>query len=236
MPAPPPTRGWTPDTDQYDWDGTGSPAHAGMDPSAARPAPHRRRLPRPRGDGPDLADLRAATSGAPPPTRGWTFHGAAARLLHDGSPAHAGMDRARRSRRPRPIRLPRPRGDGPSAGSPRSPIARAPPPTRGWTPVGHPGHEAGLGSPAHAGMDPRQMVGLTHYQRLPRPRGDGPFVARALGCCTTAPPPTRGWTRLRDRQGGAQEGSPAHAGMDRIARSTSRRCSRLPRPRGDGPL
>ena len=72
--------------------------------------------------------------------------------------------------------------------------------------------------------------------RLPRPRGDGPtpntFALRVLG----APPPTRGWTPGTTGGHEAQEGSPAHAGMDLVASSKLQPSSWLPRPRGDGPV
>src|ERR1700730_5437273 len=51
-----------------------------------------------------------------------------------------------------------------------------------------------------------------------------------------APPPTRGWTCDQGLSERRLVGSPAHAGMDPISPSRHAAHSRLPRPRGDGPL
>ena len=131
--APPPTRGWTRPGGRSARRGSGSPAHAGMDPPSRGSAPSARRLPRPRGDGPGWSTGRTMPSQAPPPTRGWT------RMVHrqddavPGSPAHAGMDPLSSCTPARRRGLPRPRGDGPRP--PARPGCRvpAPPPTRGWT-------------------------------------------------------------------------------------------------------
>ena len=90
---------------------------------------------------------------APPPTRGWTPFRIKATIRHDGSPAHAGMDLLMAYAPVVGLRLPRPRGDGPS----RLPAGirglAAPPPTRGWTDMHSVTHPHPHGSPAHAGMD-----------------------------------------------------------------------------------
>ena len=50
-----------------------------------------------------------------------------------------------------------------------------------------------------------------------------------------APPHTRGSTRLAHRQPAIRPGSPAHAGIDPLARCSRSASSRLPRTRGDRP-
>ncbi len=131
--SPPPTRGWT-------WAGSAAPpgswvapAHAGMDPGRARRAMAPRRRPRPRGDGPTMADTTTAPAWSPPPTRGWTR--CAARQLRPRvvAPAHAGMDLGIGRLAPLVGGRPRPRGDGPSSRTRHHPRRASPPPTRGWT-------------------------------------------------------------------------------------------------------
>ena len=132
----------------------GSPAHAGMDPGRGTAPRSISRLPRPRGDGPELQHQETQYSQAPPPTRGWTVqrHG----LCHGGggSPAHAGMDPIDVTAADVADGLPRPRGDGPRAREDGPRASSAPPPTWGWT-HGTQVFDVGVrGSPAHAGMDP----------------------------------------------------------------------------------
>ena len=92
--------------------------------------------------------------------------------------------------------------------------AVAPPPTRGWTEVVAQSIGVDPGSPAHAGMDHQRTHRGGAPGRLPRPRGDGPQVGAYTKYAQTAPPPTRGWTRLMFTNTGDTVGSPAHAGMD----------------------
>ena len=230
--ASPPTRGWTPDEPLQRAHAAGFPAHAGMDPRPASSRATRRGLPRPRGDGPFSKRVFELTGMASPPTRGWTRRRAQHVSDGVGFPAHAGMD-PRRDRAPRlRLRLPRPRGDGPVQHDRSQPIARASPPTRGWTPVVD---GAGLeddGFPAHAGMDPNLRRLERLERRLPRPRGDGPapspgcapapsaspptrgwtLDAGVAGSHNAASPPTRGWTQRVPRGDADDPGFPAHAG------------------------
>ncbi len=91
--APAPTRGWTLHVELLVLRLPGSPAHAGMDPAFRTPPRDGRRLPRPRGDGPELHFIVPPTYEAPPPTRGWTPMPRLLRRVGPGSPAHTGMDR-----------------------------------------------------------------------------------------------------------------------------------------------
>ena len=194
----------------------GSPAHAGMDPAACQPAHRQRRLPRTRGDGPEwLTGIQDAAE-APPHTRGWTRAVDPYGRLECGSPAHAGMDPPRLGARGRHRWLPRTRGDGPTAGPAGEPSARAPPHTRGWTPLDMPPRAAASGSPAHAGMDPAQARARRSGSWLPRTRGDGPVAICGCTPIAEAPPHTRG--------------------MDPRSARPRRSACRLPRTRGDGPV
>ncbi len=57
----------------------------------------------------------------------------------------------------------------------------APPHTRGWTLTKTVAALATQGSPAHAGMDLGPPTTRADRRRLPRTRGDGPYVATYTG-------------------------------------------------------
>ena len=253
--ASPPTRGWTRQLPDHRPHAAGFPAHAGMDPTSTAPATPSTWLPRPRGDGPPLTSIRRMPSTASPPTRGWTRVGPRRGRLLGGFPAHAGMDPLP-SRFPRHrLRLPRPRGDGPSWLNAQARAGKASPPTRGWTSPTSGDDGAGGGFPAHAGMDPSPRPTRGARTGLPRPRGDGPERLRSQLAEMEASPPTRGWTphpqstgrtsegfpptRGRTQLDGgktqAVDGFPAHTGMDRSHFPCRPLRAGLPRPRGDGP-
>ena len=172
-------------------------------------------LPRTRGDGPGAPAVDAEVQLAPPHTRGWTRELVLDLDDHLGSPAHAGMDPGRRGRAGRGRRLPRTRGDGPVLARTVVTDAAAPPHTRGWTLLEPVVVGAGVGSPAHAGMDPPRACPSWRRRRLPRTRGDGPDTASGSI--------------------NGDEGSPAHAGMDPRGNGSTGSSARLPRTRGDGP-
>ena len=153
-PASPHTRGWTQRRSGVPAVGIGFPAHAGMDRVGLLVAGDFGRLPRTRGDGPVSSAQSLIQTEASPHTRGWTreCRRVAARL--DGFPAHAGMDRLLKSRRPRRCWLPRTRGDGPEKISTSATVRMASPHTRGWTRRRRRDVGPGGGFPAHAGMDP----------------------------------------------------------------------------------
>ena len=226
MEVSPPTRGWTDFRVPLDPVAGGFPAHAGMDRSPARPRCCHPGFPRPRGDGPILADGVCGYSGVSPPTRGWTrLQAQSPRDLH-GFPAHAGMDRPSGQRTQRPRRFPRPRGDGPCRLLHWVSHSWVSPPTRGWTipyvtddPTRH-------GFPAHAGMDRALLPGSHADQRFPRPRGDGPHRSATSGPCPWFP---------RPRGDGPRGDLRRAAGMDPAPTCPARSLAGFPRPRGDGP-
>ena len=153
---------------------------------------------------------------APPHTRGWTRASDRDGGRGCGSPAHAGMDLVMSWPAVALSGLPRTRGDGPCVGAGVDCTLEAPPHTRGWTLRPVRGRHRGIGSPAHAGMDPTASTAAAAPTRLPRTRGDGPLSVDGDGRQLKAPPHTRGWTRARRRHRGYHVGSPAHAGMDPI--------------------
>ena len=91
------------------------------------------------------------------------------------------------------------------------------------------------GFPAHAGMDRHRGRDLNPGPGFPRPRGDGPGLYRVLSSDVRVSPPTRGWTLCAREGRAAQEGFPAHAGMDPSFSTSTAPSQRFPRPRGDGP-
>ncbi len=111
----------------------------------------------------------------------------------------------------------------------------APPQTRGSTP--HPAFppRGAAGSPADAGIDPAPSARPIWTARLPRRRGDRPAPRRVLDHLLSAPPQTRGSTRLLTSPGSRPRGSPADAGIDPFRARCLARSSGLPRRRGDRP-
>ncbi len=213
-PAPPRTRGWTGGQRTDGLGGVGSPAHAGMDRSAGCTALRPGRLPRARGDGPRRCRLLHPRPLAPPRTRGWTRVEVLQRASLLGSPAHAGMDRDVQAGTPPPARLPRARGDGPRRAGAGDGHRQAPPRTRGWTGGRPAARGPAVGSPAHAGMDRVGRAASSADGRLPRARGDGPWISAGSAANAPTPPRTRGWTGAPEQPVVRDADSPAHAGMD----------------------
>ncbi len=192
--APPRTRGSTRDCVPQRAQRLGSPAHAGIDRLMAISASSSSGLPRARGDRPSETPRLRSSSTAPPRTRGSTRRRRFRLQCFKGSPAHAGIDpgnlgpppltqRLPRARGDRPrdedfwrtgVRLPRARGDRPSSSKNRDAGSWAPPRTRGSTRARPVLPRRGEGSPAHAGIDPREGSGNRSRLRLPRARGDRP--------------------------------------------------------------
>ena len=233
--ASPRTRGWTIYGRGPTGKGKGFPAHAGMDPDFSECGFGAGWLPRARGDGPVVDRLTYQKLLASPRTGGWTRSRPALRTARTGFPAHAGMDPSG-ARIPAASRgLPRARGDGPSSRRASGISSWASPRTRGWTRIRSRHHHRRLGFPAHAGMDPAAIFGITLFKRLPRARGDGPKEYTYWKTVKTASPRTRGWTLAANDVVMPAPGFPAHAGMDPFKNGAFSFSSWLPRARGDGP-
>ncbi len=214
--APPLARGWTPLDRQPDRQPGGSPARAGMDPGRVIGRGDAAGLPRSRGDGPATGSSLDRARAAPPLARGWTPTVERLDSRVAGSPARAGMD-------PGSTRI----AAGADAGSPARAgmdplsktagvlIKQAPPLARGWTLRRALVGNRERGSPARAGMDPPGSRCHPRWGRLPRSRGDGPWLPLAWIAASAAPPLARGWTRQRLGPADRWHGSPARAGMDR---------------------
>ena len=213
----------------------GSPAYAGMVPQASFEARHHIRLPRLRGDGPCKPSGVGYCRSAPPPTRGWSLKRRRPGFYTYGSPAYAGMVPNYVKIRELRSRLPRLRGDGPSQAPAYGGPAGAPPPTRGWSLAAFRHQSPCVGSPAYAGMVPDRNNRQCPRHRLPRLRGDGPYVGGTVIVSEMAPPPTRGWSPWIKFYPRDWRGSPAYAGMVPVVAKVHVKVVRLPRLRGDGP-
>ena len=230
--APPPTRGSSPGLARGRRRRPGSPAHAGIVPSASRIMSGVCWLPRPRGDRPRHADTSTPRSRAPPPTRGSSPRRAGSCRVSAGSPAHAGIVPDTPTRRLRDLGLPRPRGDRPFEDETRETFDMAPPPTRGSSCRARPSRGLLAGSPAHAGIVPLQAAPGFIGERLPRPRGDRPVRQVFKRITDPAPPPTRGSSPRASTVEKVRRGSPAHAGIVPLKAEARGSSTWLPRPRG----
>ena len=231
----PPARGWTDPDRIRDGRPLAFPARAGMDRNRTGREGSSDRVPRPRGDGPALYAKSGDGYKRSPPARGWTDDPQGQNPAVEAFPARAGMDRCSPRMAPPSTGVPRPRGDGPEHASAVKLVDERSPPARGWT-EGRDGMPLRLQAfPARAGMDRTPLSGLPNPSCVPRPRGDGPSIGRPRGKMAKRSPPARGWTDAPAAEGVAGRAFPARAGMDRARNGRERRCTRVPRPRGDGP-
>ncbi len=171
----------------------------------------------------------------PPHTRGSTRDLRAYRSRDGASPAHAGIDLRVSAKSPVVICLPRTRGDRPGADA--STMAHTPPPphTRGSTCCGLHAVKIGQASPAHAGIDPHDLLANGALYSLPRTRGDRPMPFDQQAERIKPPPHTRGSTHPPRPHPRPRPASPAHAGIDHKNPNLSLDDIRLPRTRGDRP-
>ena len=192
--ASPHPRGWTFWNESAFESPVGFPAPAGMDPRMDRETEIDVGLPRTRGDGPmSNAGMTTLVRASPHP-RGWTRLHTDTEANKDGFPAPAGMDPGTPTRRPRRLRLPRTRGDGPRASGLSALSGTASPHPRGWTRERGDQRAADGGFPAPAGMDPRATTCSRLATGLPRTRGDGPEESLCDPTTPKASPHPRGWT------------------------------------------
>ena len=152
--APPHPRGSTPAATQFRHDSRGSPAPAGIDPRRGCPASRCSRLPRTRGDRPEMRGASFPTVAAPPHPRGSTHRHHDHARRGRGSPAPAGIDPGWTICRTPTVWLPRTRGDRPQSAIVDQLQNRAPPHPRGSTRVSDCQLFQAGGSPAPAGIDP----------------------------------------------------------------------------------
>jgi len=192
-------------------------------------------FPRARGDRPSFAWGNTGYGVFPPRTRGSTvamaWYPCAARV----SPAHAGIDRASSTDPRFSSCFPRARGDRPIMAHERVHRDRFPPRTRGSTRGFDLICQLDDVSPAHAGIDLPPYSSLSRQGCFPRARGDRPSRRGIARISRRFPPRTRGSTRARGNQCGAERVSPAHAGIDLVLRRARPDLAGFPRARGDRP-
>jgi hypothetical protein len=233
--APLHAQGWTLVEGHDLRDEGGSPARAGMDPrrpcATCRPS----RLPCTRRDGPVVRHTNGRVLKAPLHAQGWTPQDLAREHQVGGSPARAGMDPGSRSRACWGSRLPCTRRDGPLDGANLVEANLAPLHAQGWTLPRACGGDRRRGSPARAGMDPRDKVASLLIARLPCTRRDGPRELRRELDGSQAPLHAQGWTLCRCLAAHMTRGSPARAGMDPSTKHRATPAHRLPCTRRDGP-
>ena len=109
----PPARGWPVEAHAGADIPPAFPARAGMARCDSGHGTLRRRVPRPRGDGPLIAALCAGAAARSPPARGWPGREEAAEAARIAFPARAGMARPSHGEPADRPGVPRPRGDGP---------------------------------------------------------------------------------------------------------------------------
>ena len=151
------------------------------------------------------------------------------------SPACAGMDPPQTSASSLNVSFPRLCGDGPFNVATDESYTEFPPPVRGWTFYRTTCKPTRPVSPACAGMDPKEGVGVIYMNRFPRLCGDGPSPGSRIPYDPPFPPPVRGWTQWGTRHPENAEVSPACAGMDPPDVDCTENTVSFPRLCGDGP-
>jgi len=152
-----------------------------------------------------------------------------------GYPACAGIDPVRRRHTKGHSRLPRMRGDRPDRVSLIQGLSQATPHARGSTRPAPLPPAPGLGYPACAGIDLTRLTAPLGTARLPRMRGDRPWLSPKIAQQKRATPHARGSTCPRKRGKQEAHGYPACAGIDPTRKQASCSRARLPRMRGDRP-
>ncbi len=233
--AAPHARGSTRHDAQGEGRQAGCPACAGIDPTGRRADAITARLPRMRGDRPEILSTLQFHTAAAPHARGSTPDQGDGRSARAGCPACAGIDPRSLSRCLSRARLPRMRGDRPPSSNTSVMIASAAPHARGSTQCRQPAGETVDGCPACAGIDPIRRGFCNLKAWLPRMRGDRPRSSATVKRSWPAAPHARGSTLQREHRARCAAGCPACAGIDPRRRAGARRVRGLPRMRGDRP-
>ena len=152
-----------------------------------------------------------------------------------GFPARAGMVLYWCSSSTSRLGFPRPRGDGPQAGSAGRASFPVSPPARGWSRSCSTTARPTCGFPARAGMVRYRAGRRGGSAWFPRPRGDGPPESMPTSRTPRVSPPARGWSHGNGAIASYAPGFPARAGMVRCSAPRASLRRRFPRPRGDGP-
>ena len=172
---------------------------------------------------------------ATPHARGSTHPCCTRRRRTRGYPACAGIDLRMVHDADLRSRLPRMRGDRPTAGHGAGGPQQATPHARGSTSTTIRDNLPWDGYPACAGIDPVPVRAEPGTPGLPRMRGDRPLHARPFQPQLKATPHARGSTSRFTRSRPPGLGYPACAGIDPSRARGSAEQNGLPRMRGDRP-
>ena len=175
-------------------------------------------------------------SSATPHARGSTYSSCQFHFFLLGYPACAGIDLTSSSISTSVSGLPRMRGDRPRSDPVVIRYVAATPHARGSTAAIYVGRDANGGYPACAGIDRLLLGSSLRRKRLPRMRGDRPFIQLIPSAGVPATPHARGSTLSDAQKESRNSGYPACAGIDLVASYWPSRSMRLPRMRGDRPL
>ena len=212
-----------------------SPAPAGIDLCLAAILAGTARLPRTRGDRPNIIVAGGTGSGSPPHPRGSTSAAIGSMPGPYVSPAPAGIDPWVCGSWTCPRCLPRTRGDRPRHAAIFYHKKTSPPHPRGSTSFMLAVLRHIAVSPAPAGIDRKQPGTPQRAERLPRTRGDRPINRAVTFMREMSPPHPRGSTSIKQQASRAVDVSPAPAGIDPLQRCCGAGDRRLPRTRGDRP-
>jgi len=233
--ASPRSRGSARDVQRSRWRAAGFPALAGIGLFGAIIGEACRRLPRARGDRPLGLGQRILRLRASPRSRGSARDRPARVRGSAGFPALAGIGPPRRSARSTRTRLPRARGDRPMKLAELREMIRASPRSRGSARRARVHAQGARGFPALAGIGRIRAGRRARMARLPRARGDRPWIDGRNPGSRWASPRSRGSAPAGGDLGDRDDGFPALAGIGPAPTTRRARSSRLPRARGDRP-
>ncbi len=234
--AAPHARGSTLSRRWLGWRCWGCPACAGIDPRRALASTSRSRLPRMRGDRPEVPWSGGSRLPAAPHARGSTPRRVRRAPRPRGCPACAGIDPTHFALKTASFWLPRMRGDRPKGIPVSQKPAWAAPHARGSTHSDVLTIAPRAGCPACAGIDPNLGALRAGMVGLPRMRGDRPETGAPSALDPPAAPHARGSTRLVDARVRDGAGCPACAGIDPRVGADRLADRGLPRMRGDRPF
>ncbi len=211
------------------------PAHAGVLRHGCQAVVRAARPPRTRGGAPIYGGYPPARPWSAPHTRGCSGDASEDQIVVVVRPAHAGVLRilvayARASGRP-----PRTRGGAPQGRPLAVDAVSSAPHTRGCSPGPPARGRRRLVRPAHAGVLRQRRAGGPAPRSPPRTRGGAPRIAELASATDWSAPHTRGCSGTATPPRSGRTVRPAHAGVLRRTRLTSRGRGGPPRTRGGAP-
>ena len=170
----PPAWGWPVAIWAVSRHGRDFPTRVGMARPSPPALPCSPRFPHPRGDGPVGLWVHRVTVEISPPAWGWPAAAETNRQQEEDFPTRVGMARQIHSSRPRQVRFPHPRGDGPLYEPLWENTLKISPPAWGWPVMTVTTTTRNRDFPTRVGMARRLDLRGSTAGRFPHPRGDGP--------------------------------------------------------------